>query len=168
MVMGLDSRQSILIIGYGNTLRGDDGVGYRIAEMVQAWGLEGIEVVACHQLTPELADAIATFQSVIFVDAAIAPITTSSDITLERLYPSDQNPSTTHASTPSTLLTLVQWLYEVSPIAYQLTIPAVEFEFTEDLSPVTTEGMRLALEQLRQMCEEAQHPGAAVGGSAHA
>ncbi len=168
MVRELDNRQSILIIGYGNTLRGDDGVGYRIAEAVQEWELDGVEALACHQLTPELADAIAPFAQVIFVDAAIAPITTSSDITLEGLYPSDQNPSTTHASTPSTLLTLVQWLYEVSPTTYQLTIPAVEFEFTEDLSPVTTEGMRLALEQLRQMCEEARHPAAAIGGSANA
>jgi hydrogenase maturation protease len=27
----------ILVIGYGNTLRGDDGVGYQIAETVADW-----------------------------------------------------------------------------------------------------------------------------------
>lgn len=157
----------MLVVGYGNTLRGDDAVGYQIAEVVQDWGLAGVEAVACHQLTPELADAIATFQYIIFVDAAIAPVTTSSDIALARVEPSEQNPFTTHASTPAALLTLAKWLYDATPVAYQLTIPAVEFEFTESLSPVTAEGKRLALAQLRRMCEEPQQS-SVMGGYANA
>ena len=32
----------ILIIGYGNTLRGDDGVGYKIAEIIEQWNFDNI------------------------------------------------------------------------------------------------------------------------------
>jgi len=31
-----------LIIGYGNTLRGDDGAGPRVAEAVAGWGLPNV------------------------------------------------------------------------------------------------------------------------------
>lgn len=72
-----------LIIGYGNTLRGDDGVGYRIAEIFEQEedGLEShyseesrhtVRSHPCHQLTPDLAAELAQADRVIFVDA-IAP-----------------------------------------------------------------------------------------------
>jgi hydrogenase maturation protease len=63
---------SHLLIGVGNRLRGDDGAGYRLAELLAAephptaapW-----QVLAVQQLTPELAAAIAIANAVLFVDA---------------------------------------------------------------------------------------------------
>src|SRR5215472_4005839 len=61
----------VLIIGYGNPLRADDGVGWRMAcrlgELVRD---EPFEVLAVHQLTPELAEPISRAELVIFVDAS--------------------------------------------------------------------------------------------------
>lgn len=141
-----------LVIGYGNTLRGDDGVGYRVAEAVADWQLDGVIVVPCHQLAPELAADIAEAQHVLFVDAAIASATTQPNITLEVLSPDEGVPFTTHTATPSALLALTQWLYQAKPIAYQLTIPTVSFELGEALSPITAAGKALALEQIRTLC----------------
>jgi len=46
----------VLVIGYGNTLRGDDGLGQRAAEALAQRALpDGVEVLSCHQLTIELA-----------------------------------------------------------------------------------------------------------------
>jgi hydrogenase maturation protease len=45
----------ILLIGYGNTLRNDDGVGVRIAEIIAEENRPHVQVIATHQLTPELA-----------------------------------------------------------------------------------------------------------------
>ena len=60
-----------LVIGYGNTLRGDDGIGPAVAEAVAALGLPGVRVIVAHQLTPELAADLADAQLVVFVDAAV-------------------------------------------------------------------------------------------------
>jgi len=59
-----------LVIGYGNTLRRDDGVGVRVAEALSAdKRLSHVDVLAVHQLTPELALDLAIASVVVFVDA---------------------------------------------------------------------------------------------------
>ena len=63
---------TLLIIGYGNPLRGDDAFGYRAAEELQASFIDHREAVILpvHQLTPELAADIARAARVVFIDAA--------------------------------------------------------------------------------------------------
>ena len=60
-----------LVIGYGNELRGDDAAGPRVAAAVEQWQIPDVRVLIRHQLTPELADPIASSGLVIFVDAAL-------------------------------------------------------------------------------------------------
>jgi hydrogenase maturation protease len=62
---------SLLVIGYGNTLRSDDGVGQRVAEAVTALSLPDVKTVSCDLLTPEWADPISQAKQVIFVDASV-------------------------------------------------------------------------------------------------
>src|SRR5690348_4191750 len=60
---------AVLVIGYGNPLRRDDGVGWAVAS-----GLAGrFETIAVHQLTPELAEPISRARHVVFVDAECGP-----------------------------------------------------------------------------------------------
>jgi Ni,Fe-hydrogenase maturation factor len=51
-------QSAILVIGYGNELRGDDAIGQWVAR-----------AVAAHQLTPELAEDLAHTDYAVFVDA---------------------------------------------------------------------------------------------------
>ena len=61
-----------LIIGYGNPLRGDDGLGWRAAEqLAEIIPQSEAEVIACHQLTPELAEPISRARLVIFIDMSL-------------------------------------------------------------------------------------------------
>ena len=65
-------RRPALVLGYGNTLRRDDGVGVRAAELMAADPrFAGVEVLTAYQLTPELSLDIATASLVIFVDADV-------------------------------------------------------------------------------------------------
>jgi hypothetical protein len=50
---------STLIIGYSNTLRGDDGVGYSMAQIVSKGQFDHGHVLPTHQLLPEQAMEIA-------------------------------------------------------------------------------------------------------------
>jgi hydrogenase maturation protease len=143
-----------LVIGYGNTLRGDDAVGYQIAEIIEDMNWVGVNAIACHQLMPELAAAIAQTETVIFVDAAIAPSSADSDVAFTCLNPDETLAFTTHAATPPALLALTRWLYDAAPVAYQLTVPAFNFEMGEPLSPVTHACRSRAIEQLRTLCQE--------------
>jgi len=60
----------VLIIGYGNPLRCDDGIGWRAAQAImQAWPEKQVRVEAAHQLLPEMADWLAEASHVIFIDA---------------------------------------------------------------------------------------------------
>lgn len=60
---------SFLIIGYGNELRSDDGVGQRVSDTVATWKLPNVRALSVFQLTPELTENLATVNVAIFVDA---------------------------------------------------------------------------------------------------
>ena len=70
-----ESPAGLLVIGYGNTLRSDDGVGPKVADAVAALALIGVRALACPLLTPELADPVSQARVAVFVDAAVdAPL----------------------------------------------------------------------------------------------
>ena len=70
----------VLVIGYGNPLREDDGIGWRVVEEIENGEIVGVlqslgncqlETVAVHQLLPELAGDVSEAELVIFVDASV-------------------------------------------------------------------------------------------------
>lgn len=152
--MLISSVSHYLVIGYGNTLRSDDGAGYLIAEAVAAWQLTHVQSLALHQLTPDLAELIAQIQLVIFVDAVAQPLATTANIELELLEPTFTETFTGHYADPRSLLSLTYALYKATPIAYQLLVPAINFSFGESLSPVTQSSMTLALAKIEQLLSD--------------
>lgn len=136
-----------MVIGYGNTLRHDDGAGYQVAEAVASWNMAAVRSLALHQLTPDLAEPIAQTEIVIFVDAAAdIPM-----VKIERLVPQGNFTFTGHHADPQSLLALAQVLYGAVPVAYQVLIPALQFDFSETLSPLTHNGVAIALERIQQI-----------------
>jgi hydrogenase maturation protease len=137
-----------LIIGYGNTLRGDDGAGPRVAETVAAMNLPGVRALACPQLTPELADPISKASAVLFVDAAVdAP----HKVLLRKLRPARSAQILAHAAAPAALLALARDVFGRAPKAWRLTIPAAKFDFGGDFSPETQQAIPIALEKIESL-----------------
>jgi hydrogenase maturation protease len=135
----------ILVIGYGNLLRGDDGVGAIVAETVAAWHLPGVRTLSLHQLTPELADDIAQVEVVFFIDACIEKKTAS----LEPIQLGEITSTLDHVWSPPALLYLTQTLYNATPVAYQILIPALEFDYGAPLSAIAEYGLAWSLERLK-------------------
>jgi hydrogenase maturation protease len=133
-----------LVIGYGNGLRGDDAVGPRAAEQVEGWDLPGVTSLAVHQLTPELAAAIAEAEAVWFIDACI-----EGPGRVEPVVPSEPDSRLDHLWSPGVLLYLAKSLYGAEPPAYHLLIPAVEFGYGVDLSAIARDGLADGLETLK-------------------
>jgi hydrogenase maturation protease len=139
----------VLVIGYGNTLRGDDGVGYQVAETVAEWQLPQVRSIAIHQLLPELATDIAETDIVMFIDAVVTADRATSKISITSLVPGGDENFSTHIITPQLLLGITQRLYGAPPVAYLLTIPAIDFTLGATPSPIANTGKDLALEYLK-------------------
>lgn len=141
--------QNFLVIGYGNTLRGDDGVGPRVAEAVGHLRLPGVRTLICPLLTPELADPISRAEKVVFVDAAVdAP----RQVQLRRLEPNDTSQLMAHAADPRTMLALSRDVFGRAPEAWWLTIPAVKMDFNEAITDEAQCGCVEAVEQIQSLC----------------
>ncbi|MCU0545353.1 MAG: hydrogenase maturation protease [Oscillatoriaceae cyanobacterium Prado104] len=139
-------KKSIALIGYGNDLCSDDGVGQKIANTVATWGLENLQTYAVHQLTPELAETIARVDAVIFADAYPAGEETA--VKVIELTASELTQGIAHSLDPRSLLGLAQKLYDRLPQAWMVAVPAVNFELGESFSPVTESAMVKALEEI--------------------
>jgi hydrogenase maturation protease len=141
------SPAGILVIGYGNTLRRDDGVGPRVAEAVAALALPGVRTLACPLLTPELAEPVSRARVVLFVDAAVdAP----REVQLRTLAPAEHSQVMAHAASPATLLALARDVFGHAPDAWLITVPVEDLGIGEEFSPLAQCGFEAAVTHVRQ------------------
>jgi hydrogenase maturation protease len=145
----------VLVIGYGNELRCDDGLGPKLAAAFRDLALGGVETLACHQLTPELAEPISTADAVVFVDASVDE---PREVRVRPLAPANSMQLRAHTGNPAALLTLAHELFGRSPPAWWVTVPAFDLGFGEKLSVEAQETVPGALESLRALWVEIQHP----------
>ncbi|ELS00783.1 hydrogenase maturation protease [Xenococcus sp. PCC 7305] len=138
-----------LIIGYGNNLRSDDGIGRRVAEVVSSWHWPEMKSLSLPQLTPEIATNLAEADVVIFVDAcqAVAPGAVES----YALQAVDDAHIRSHFSSPQVMLSLTKMLYGKSPQAWWLVVPGVNFRVGDRLSSVGEQGVAQALIQIKNL-----------------
>lgn len=127
---------SVLVIGYGNTLRGDDGLGWVAAERLQAATRSlPVTIMTSHQLGIEMVEEIAGAEHLIFLD-----VTASGEpgaIECRSLEASrDSYGMLEHHVHPEVLLTICRALYGHIPESYLFTVGGESFDFSESLSPV--------------------------------
>lgn len=125
----------VLVIGYGNPLRGDDGIGWCAAnELALAVSDNRVKIVACIQLTPDLAEEIAGVDRVIFIDASID--LGAGQLRVDRLTQDTcGEESWTHHFDPRSLLLCAQVLYGRSPEALMISMGGESFDCRDELSP---------------------------------
>ncbi len=141
--------RDFLVIGYGNTLRGDDGVGPLVADAVEKLNLPGVRTLVCQQLSPEHADPVSRAHTVVLVDAAVdAP----REVQLRKIEPNESAQLMAHAADPRTMLALARDVFGHAPQAWWLTIPAVKLDFSETLTPETQRGFAEAVEKIQALC----------------
>jgi hydrogenase maturation protease len=126
--------RSVLIIGIGNTLRRDDGVGIVAAQKVgNAAGNIQLRIICCQQLTPDLAKDVTEADRVIMIDAdqENAP----GQVTVREIKPENRVWNTfTHDLQPEMLLLCAKELYGKTPDAFLVTGTGESFGFGEGLS----------------------------------
>lgn len=121
------------IIGYGNTLRSDDGFGCTVVDLLEERDLlKNAGYITEQQLLPEMAESLQGARLAVFLDASMAE--KAGVLSIERLEPEPAAGSLSHHMNPAGLLALTQSLYGIAPAAYLVSAGANHFEFGETLS----------------------------------
>jgi hydrogenase maturation protease len=145
----------ILIIGYGNLLRGDDAIGCRAAQALERQFRhdEEVEVISSPQLTPEMADDVSRSGFVLFVDAAYDGVAGTVRCSRVTAGSGPGSSGFTHTLTPSELLSAAAQLYGDAPEAMTLTLAGWSFELASQLSPGATRLLPHIVRQAREIVE---------------
>lgn len=140
------SDQRILVIGYGNPGRADDGLGPALAERIEALNLPGLTVESDYQLSIEHAAMAAEHDIVVFADADGA---TEEPFYLRPVEPVPAGQFTSHSMAPGEVLHLAHSCFNASPAGYLLGLRAeVLDQFAEGLSRSAREALDAAVEYL--------------------
>lgn len=136
----------VLVIGYGNDLRGDDGVGLAaVARLAEDDRLAGCTLLARRQLTPDLVVDLASASFVVLVDATVdaAPgtVATRSLGTAPAVAA-----SWSHHVDPLTLVGLAGELYGHVPEVVVVSVGIASTEPGAALSPAVAAALPLVVE----------------------
>ena len=143
----------VLVLGYGNPLRSDDGLGWRVAvELFRANASPDVLVLPCHQLTPDLAETASLAETVIFVDCSRKG--EPGEIRCDEVRSQAGPASFTHDLSPATLLSMAAELFGVCPKAYLFTICGESFQPGENLSPAVNSRVSALKAMIRQKIED--------------
>ena len=142
----------VLIIGFGNPLRSDDGLGWHVAEQLsQTLPQSDVQVIAAHQLTPEMAESASHVGRMVFIDAS--RMGEPGNLQCERVVPVVAHNRYTHDLSPAGLLGLAQELYGRFPEAYLLTIAGECFETGDTMSATVEKAIPALLAEVARLLE---------------
>jgi hydrogenase maturation protease len=141
--------RKLLILGYGNPDREDDGVAWHILRALTIkLGLPSpgsyedefpesaqIEFAFHLQLTPEMAEEVASYPYVCFIDAHTGNI--PEPVRLIDVDSEFQRSPFTHHLTPQSLMSMCESIYGKRPEAALLSVLGHRFLFTRELSEET-------------------------------
>ncbi|HKN10690.1 MAG TPA: hydrogenase maturation protease [Pseudomonadota bacterium] len=136
----------VLVLGYGNPGRQDDGLGPAAAAEIEKLDWPGLTAYDNYQLVIEDAVEIAEHDVVWFVDAARKG---SEPYEVLRLSPALDLAFTSHLVRPEVLLAIADQYYGKSPGAYLVGIRGYEFEFLEGLTDRASGNLEQAVAFIR-------------------
>jgi len=133
----------ILLIGYGNPGRLDDGLGPTLAEAVDKLAIPGVTVDADYQLTVEDAAEIARYDVVIFADADVSG---PEPFSFRKVEPAPAVGFSSHSVQPSAVLGLACELFGAQAEGYLLGIRGYAFNaFGESITEKARANLDAAL-----------------------
>ncbi|KAF0129642.1 MAG: hydrogenase maturation protease [Bacteroidetes bacterium] len=143
-------KEKILVYGYGNPGRQDDGLGAALIQKIDEWltsfPSQKIITDTNYQLNIEDAASVSEASKVIFVDASIEEI---ENFSFTEVKASDARVEfSMHAVSPAFVIDLCTKMYGKAPNAYLLHIKGYEWDFREELTPGAQTNLSLAFEFL--------------------
>jgi hydrogenase maturation protease len=126
-----------LVIGYGSSLHGDDGLGPAVADALGSRvAADKVRVLTAVQLTLDLAEPVSAAEAVVVIDAArdVQP----GQLRAARIAAPEASVDAdafTHHCSPATLLACSTAVYGHAPPMWLYTLGGVNYDLGSELSP---------------------------------
>ncbi len=140
----------LVIFGWGNESRGDDGLGPALLRRVEALGLADVETIEDFQLQIEHALDLRGADLALFIDAARA---SAAPFAFFEAAPHSEVTPSTHALSPAALLDIYARINGDPPPAFVLGVKGESFGLGEGLSAQGAERLGTAWAFLRELLE---------------
>jgi hydrogenase maturation protease len=148
MTAAAGDKPRVLVLGYGNPGREDDGLGPAAAAAIERLGLSHVTVSDNYQLVIEDAVDVAKASVVWFVDAARAG---PEPYEIRRISPAGDIAFNSHSVKPEVVLALAREYCGRAPEAYLVGIRGYEFEFREGLTDRAYGNLQQAVDLMGSM-----------------
>jgi len=125
----------IVMIGYGNSNRQDDGIGPYVVDRLKKklYHIPGVDFLTLHQLTVDLVETIRHYDIILFIDATVEVL--ENGFKFSRVDPEFHlSHHLTHYLNPSLLLGLIQLFDHHHPIVLEVAIQGDSFDFSQELT----------------------------------
>jgi hydrogenase maturation protease len=142
---------NILVYGYGNPGRQDDGLGPFLVERLETLHMADIECDSNYQLNIEDACDLARSRAAVFIDASVDG---PEPFSFERIVPSEEIRFTTHSISPNSVLALCLEIYGKEIPAYMLAVRGYSWNFGEPMTAGAEANMGKALVFLKDWLEK--------------
>jgi len=163
--MNAEHMPPTLILGLGNALLGDDGIGCRVALSLQADGSPPeTEIDVCERGGLSLMERMLGSRRVILVDALTTGASPRGSVSVWRLEslpnPAAGHMNSAHETSLQTALEMARLLG--ADVPEEIWVVAVEtdriYEFSEELSPEVAAALPRALAAVRALLKEGPAP----------
>jgi hydrogenase maturation protease len=146
-----DPAAGVVVIGYGNRLRSDDGLGWHAIERLSTDPRAfGSELLFCHQLAPELSIDIGRASLVILVDAD-ADLEPGAVAVREVVARAESGTLMSHHIDPGTLLALTVELTGAAPAVYTVSAGPESMETGDRLSAAAERALPDVVERVAEL-----------------
>lgn len=149
--------KKILVVGIGNPIRQDDGIGpYCAAQMQNDCKWENnklVDYMVVHQLDVVYGEIFAGYELILFFDADA--LEGSEAFRLEKIRPQPRHhPFTSHIGSVPDILSLAAEIYGAVPQAFLVAVRGLTFGVGEGLSPVAMSNAEKAVKAAQTLIDE--------------
>lgn len=154
MISSIETHKPVLLLGYGNSSRGDDGLGPALLEMIEEERVLGrapdiFDTLTDYQLQIEHVLDLQKRQLVVFIDASLSA---TAPFDYSCLEPCRDNSYTSHAMSPASLLAVYEKVCsEPLADAYLLGICAYQFDLGTSITAQAREHLGQAGNFVREL-----------------
>jgi hydrogenase maturation protease len=150
----MEPKPKLLVLGYGNEMRGDDGVGPLVAQLLEK-RLDGrrVQVRQAHMLLPEFVVDFSEMDRIILVDATVnlpAGEWAKKRIEAARAADGSPLPSVGHFLSPESVLGSVSTLFGKEPETWLYTIGVKEMAIGFLLAPASREAAQRVADEVEK------------------
>lgn len=146
---------TVLIIGYGNPMKSDDGLGWHVAQALsEQITSPDVKVICTQQLTPENSEEASRAELVVFIDAKEGGPPGAIHCETIHLDKASRSSIHTHDLSPAAILQLANELYGKAPRAFLVTVSGQQFQDGDSLSEPVSSALPNVIARIKKLISE--------------